>query len=147
MRIQYIDNIKGFAIFLVVMGHVIANWFPDYSVVLSKQREPDDMILWKFIYSFHMPLFMFCSGLFQPVITRGCTARDFGLLIVRRFKTLMIPYMVSGILLLCITGRYTFYWYLLFLFVFIVVNGSLSFLIKKLPPHIRKLLKLCALHV
>lgn len=31
-RIEYIDNIKGFAILLVVMGHVIANWFGDFYV-------------------------------------------------------------------------------------------------------------------
>ena len=52
-RIKSIDFIKGFAILLVVLGHSIqqcnANPFKDH--------------LFCYIYCFHMPLFMFVSGL------------------------------------------------------------------------------------
>ena len=46
-RIDYIDRMKGFAIFLVVMGHVLGFSF----------RQPDD-VAGRWISSFHMPLFM-----------------------------------------------------------------------------------------
>lgn len=49
-RLQYIDRLKGLAIILVVMGHVFGF------------SQPDDGII-AFIYTFHMPLFMFLSGL------------------------------------------------------------------------------------
>lgn len=43
------------------MGHVIAWFFKDFSV--NRDSLPiNAMALWNFIYSFHMPLFMFLSG-------------------------------------------------------------------------------------
>jgi fucose 4-O-acetylase-like acetyltransferase len=50
VRLQYIDRLKGLAIILVVMGHIIGF------------SQPEDGIN-TFIYTFHMPLFMFLSGL------------------------------------------------------------------------------------
>lgn len=63
-RIDYLDRIKGFAIFLVVMGHAIAWQFNDFYVAYEDPIYDNQFILWRLIYSFHMPLFMFCSGLF-----------------------------------------------------------------------------------
>lgn len=54
MRNKYFDVIKGYAIILVVLGHVIQNFVPDYKV----------NSLFLFIYSFHMPLFVSVSGYF-----------------------------------------------------------------------------------
>ena len=51
-RIPYIDILRGFAIMLVVLGHAI-----QYSV-----KNFDDYPLFRLIYAFHMPLFMFISG-------------------------------------------------------------------------------------
>lgn len=51
-RINYIDRMKGMAILLVVMGHL---YFFSYG--------QSDSIVFCFISSFHMPLFMFLSGL------------------------------------------------------------------------------------
>lgn len=62
-RVGYIDAIKGLAILLMVMGHVIAYQFPSYQVALNDSPQIT-MIVWRIIYSFHMPLLMFCSGLF-----------------------------------------------------------------------------------
>lgn len=50
-RILQIDVLKGFAILLVVLGHAI---YETYS---------ENNIVFRMIYSFHMPLFMFLSGL------------------------------------------------------------------------------------
>jgi fucose 4-O-acetylase-like acetyltransferase len=48
-RIQYIDRLKGLAIILVVMGHVFGF------------KQPMDGIN-TFIYTFHMPLFLYSYG-------------------------------------------------------------------------------------
>lgn len=51
-RLDYIDHLKGFAIFLVVVGHVIQYNTSDF------RQSP----VFSAIYSFHMPLFFFLSG-------------------------------------------------------------------------------------
>ena len=50
-RIQYIDRLKGLAIILVVIGHLIA---------FTTDNRPNPVN--QLIVSFHMPLFMFLSG-------------------------------------------------------------------------------------
>lgn len=56
-RIEYIDRLKGLAILAVVMGHIIYFVF----------HLSDDPV-WGYIYSFHVPLFIFLSGyvIFTP---------------------------------------------------------------------------------
>ncbi|MBP3471750.1 MAG: acyltransferase family protein [Paraprevotella sp.] len=56
-RLNYIDRLKGFAILLVVMGHLYL--FP---------MHPNDTFIYRVIQSFHMPLFLFLSGyvIFTP---------------------------------------------------------------------------------
>ena len=46
-RIEYLDVARGIAIILVIIGHIFK-----------------DGVLWRFIYSFHMPLFIIVSGYF-----------------------------------------------------------------------------------
>lgn len=53
-RITYLDHLKGMAILIVVIGHVL-----QYCVL--PQTFNDDR-LWNIIYSFHMSLFMMVSG-------------------------------------------------------------------------------------
>lgn len=57
MRLNYIDLLKGFAIFLMVMGHALS-WSYSDGVV----RTPDNALVRNLIYAFHMPLFFFLSG-------------------------------------------------------------------------------------
>lgn len=54
-RIAYLDLVKLFTIYLVILGHVIGMMVNGYSVGGR---------LSAFIYSFHMPLFMLLSGYF-----------------------------------------------------------------------------------
>lgn len=54
-RITYVDAVKGFAIVLVVLGHILRA----EGEILSPEVE--DMIA-DIIYAFHMPLFFFISG-------------------------------------------------------------------------------------
>ena len=53
-RNVYIDNVKALLIILVVVGH-----FTDLAVDESEMMKS----LFVFIYSFHMPLFIFVNGL------------------------------------------------------------------------------------
>lgn len=71
-RIGYIDIAKGLGILVIVLAHNdLAGYHPT---------------LHKFIYSFHIPLFFFLSGMFfRP-------ERGFGETVKRRFNTLMKPY-------------------------------------------------------
>lgn len=54
MRLPWPDVLKCFAIFLVILGHVVASYDSrGYAAPVNR-----------WIYSFHMPLFMMLSGLF-----------------------------------------------------------------------------------
>lgn len=60
-RNQTIDAIKGILIVLVIFGHSLQYGFgPDF----LKSGDYYDDYLFRIIYSFHMPLFMFISGYF-----------------------------------------------------------------------------------
>ena len=52
-RLSYVDVLKGYAILLVILGHSIQNTVLDF----------DGNIVFRVIYSFHMPLFMILSGI------------------------------------------------------------------------------------
>lgn len=52
-RYNYIDNIKGFLIILIVFSHFIADYI-NQSVYIN--------LLYTFIFTFHIPLFVFISG-------------------------------------------------------------------------------------
>lgn len=58
-RIEWLDSCKGFAIMLVVIGHIVdgymdAKLFTEYSPLMNA--------IHNVIYSFHMPLFFTLSG-------------------------------------------------------------------------------------
>ena len=55
-RVYAFDNLKFFLILVVVIGHTITSDINENSILRS---------VFIFIYSFHMPLFIFISGLFQ----------------------------------------------------------------------------------
>lgn len=60
-RLHYFDMLKGVAIFMVVMGHVLTMCV----------REIDRSIVFKFIGQVHMPLFFFISGWFTFKMADG----------------------------------------------------------------------------
>lgn len=71
-RNDLIDIIKGIGIFLVVLGH--------QNTTLTQE-----------IYSFHMPLFFFMSGIFHKNYSSYIE------FIKRKIKTLMVPYFIFAI--------------------------------------------------
>lgn len=74
-RNSKIDVLKGIAILLVVLGHTI-----QYS-----EANFDDNFLYRIIYSFHMPFFMFISG----YLALGKTVS-----LKKKFAALVIPFIL-----------------------------------------------------
>ena len=75
MRIQYIDNLKGFAILLVIIGHICLG------------------SIWNsVIYSFHMALFFFLSG-----IVASCKGAFIDYLL-KKIRTLLLPFITFALL-------------------------------------------------
>lgn len=62
IRDNYWDTLKFVLIFLVVFGHVLEVNYPPGSVNRG---------IYNFIYSFHMPLFVFISGRFSHIKNRA----------------------------------------------------------------------------
>ena len=75
-RISWIDICRGLGMILVLYGHVFTD---------DSQRY--------LIYSFHMPLFFFLSGLvFKPVLNKPLKT-----IIIKHFKQLLLPYFAFAI--------------------------------------------------
>lgn len=73
-----IDVLKGFAILLVVIGHSVQYNMPGHF---------DHSLIFRVIYSYHMPFFMFLSGFVSFGTFDGSKAK-----LVKRFKSLIIPF-------------------------------------------------------
>lgn len=83
-RNRYIDTIKAIGIFLVILGH-------------------HETIFTQYIYSFHMPLFFFLSGIFHKNYT------SYKIFFEKKVKSLIIPYFFFAITLFLfwlVIGRY-----------------------------------------
>lgn len=79
-RIPFWDNMKGILIFLVVYGHLLEN-------ITSSAAA----FLYKGIYLFHMPLFVFCSGYLAKFSPK------------RILKKILLPYIICQAIL-CLTS-------------------------------------------
>lgn len=133
-RVGYIDSLKGLAILLVVMGHVIPHFYPDWRDVLYEDGNTAAMLLWMIIYSFHMPLFMFCSGLFALRI-KEYTWKAVGNTLWKRACTLLLPFFVAGTIKYLTVGGFLDYWFLWQLFLFMVVVITIDGLCSLLPKY------------
>ena len=91
-RNDYIDFIKGIAILLVLVGHTIQYCYgADYFVQGTYFGNP----IFKFIYSFHMPLFMAVSGfLLQQTLSHRAELE----VAKRRLRHLGLPILSFGVL-------------------------------------------------
>jgi len=96
-RDAYLDIVKGVAIIAVAFGHCIQ--FGSGAEFLKGDFFYNDVF--RFIYSWHMPLFMLVSGyLFSFSVNR----HDWSSLLKSRFKQLLLP-MLSWSLLIAIVLR------------------------------------------
>lgn len=83
-RIEWLDTLKGLGMFLVIWGHS----FPGTEYVIRK-----------FIYTFHMPLFFFSSG----INAKNDLSLDFRTFVKKKTKQLIVPYFIVNIIGLFIT--------------------------------------------
>lgn len=90
MRIEYIDKLKGLAIILVVMGHVA-----------EKGIGINDTPFNIFYSSFHMPLFMFLSGIFAYKSFKKCDVAEFVTFLKKKTLRLILPLLTIGGDILC----------------------------------------------
>ena len=74
-RIDLYDFLRGFAMMLVLLQHAVVPG-------------------WRYLCVFHMPLFFFLSGL----LSGNRALPSFGKYVCSRFKRLMIPYFVFGVI-------------------------------------------------
>lgn len=97
-RSLYLDVIKGLAIFLVVLGHCI-----QYGSCVSFDKQFYEDPIFKFIYCFHMPLFMLISGfLFYNSVNRHSWDKNFK----SRFTKLVLPIIIWNTLYLIVIDTY-----------------------------------------
>jgi fucose 4-O-acetylase-like acetyltransferase len=88
-RIEFIDLLKGFAIFCVLWGHSIQYLRDGYDFF----HDP----VFEFIYSFHMPLFFMISGFFFKSSLK-LNAKEF---LCKKMKQLLLPCFVWACLFMC----------------------------------------------
>lgn len=82
-----IDSIKGILILLVVLGHALQY---GYGAEYQNMNFYYDDYLFRAIYCFHMPLFMFISGfLFYKSNQKSCLT-----VFLSKLKTIGIPYVI-----------------------------------------------------
>jgi fucose 4-O-acetylase-like acetyltransferase len=113
-RIEYMDALRGgIAIFLMVMGHVLAWIFSDYQKTFDTNINSG--LLWKFIYAFHMPLFMFVSGYFFRINLIANLFKESAKFIYKKFVALLLPFITVG-LYWFIRDNVVEYWFLRTLF-------------------------------
>lgn len=87
-RLVNFDIAKAICIILVVIGHYMPEIAPQWYIMNHD-----------FIYSFHMPLFMFASGYIYIAFKKE---ESYGHFIMKKIRRLMIPYFVTSFLIVTI---------------------------------------------
>lgn len=113
-RIPQLDFIKGIAIILVVVGHVVSQVWSTIPEIY------ENSLIFRFCYSFHMPLFVFISGW----ICRMTMKKDLNWFI-RRLKRIGIPYIIMTVTVFFMLRKGDIlqfihnipYWYLVFILI------------------------------
>lgn len=138
-RLVHIDFLKGLAIFLMVMGHVLS-WSMDAS---GCPRTVNSWFVREVIYSFHMPLFMFMSGYvidLKNKIWDGAVSQK---AVSSRLRTLVLPcvsFKVLGIMMTLLAGGNIIIngecpWFLRALFEIVLVFTIIKWIAHKLGGH------------
>ena len=76
-RLDYIDIAKAIGMFAIIWGHILLHGWSNL-----------------FVYSFHIPLFFFLSGM----VFNGAKYDSLWQLVKRRVKTLLLPYLLFSVL-------------------------------------------------
>ncbi len=138
-RLVWADSLKGVLIILVVLGHAI-QW--------TIKDDCYNNHLWNIIYSFHMPAFMALSGyLAYKNNSQKCICMNaFISIIYRRFRQLIIPFVLWGVIGIALSGalsissfvdillfpdkKFWFLWALFFIYVLFAMGDRLALKMK-----------------
>lgn len=95
-RVVELDIMKFWGILFVVLGHVTNMYFPG-GLVHMVEHPKGLMLISSFLYSFHMPLFVFVSGAVYSY-QYEILGKRYGLkrMISTKTKRLLIPYLFFG---------------------------------------------------
>lgn len=114
-RLQYLDQMKGIAIFLMVMGHVLLFTFGINDSTLTH------------VFFLNMPVFFYVSGylLYKEIDN----SKDFAKRLQHKAARLLPPWLVVSVVMTCVqkweffSTLCTFYWffYVLFLLTLLVI--------------------------
>lgn len=94
-RDSYWDSLKFILIFLVVLGHCIGSYRPCGGINLA---------IYNFIFIFHMPLFIFVSGMFSQINDQ----EKYKLGILRILETYLVFQLIRSVTAMLISGNVTF---------------------------------------
>lgn len=89
-RIDSLDVAKGICILFVVMGHIL-----QYNCEGNGAR-----MVFDFIYSFHMPVFMLLSGYVVSLSRDRVVKENAMVFIKKKFVSLVIPFLVWGLVVM-----------------------------------------------
>ena len=95
-RLTYIDLAKGFAILMVVAGHLA-----QYCLNGASAKN-----VFNFIYSFHMPLFFFLSGYVASLSRNRIKKGNILPFFIKKLKSLLLPFLVWGIVIYLLFQRH-----------------------------------------
>jgi len=137
-RLDYVDELKGFAILLVVIGHVI-----QFNTLNFRHN-----IIFSIIYSFHMPLFFFLSGYVAANSKAVSSVSEFRNSIKKKSTQLLIPLISWAVVATILNDGFTIalrdllntvlmqllnpsLWFLHTLFFLFIMNYSIEFVLLK----------------
>ena len=126
-RLAYVDMLKGFAIFCVVMGHFLAWTFDP-----GTNRGQFPMAVKDILYTFHLPLFFFLSGFVVDLRPKTWTLKTWGQFICKRALSLLLPGLTFMMLAYLHSKRLDFQWFLAALFEMLVLFSIPKLLLSKL---------------
>lgn len=85
-RLIGIDVMQGIAMVLVVLGHHLFNFMPEW------YRQ-----IFEWIYTFHMPLFIFISGFLIRYSYKGVNNwKEYKQYLAKRIKKFLLPFLIVG---------------------------------------------------
>lgn len=132
-RLQYLDQMKGIAIFLMVMGHVLLFTFGINDSTLTH------------VFFLNMPVFFYVSGyLLYKDIDNG---KDFAKRLQHKASRLLPPWIVVTVVMMCVqkwdflSTLCTFYWFFYVLFLLTILTIVLEFVAFR---HIKNAYLYCA---
>lgn len=129
-RLAYIDMLKGFAIFCVVMGHFLA-----WTFAPGTDRGQYPLFVKNILYSFHVFLFFFLSGFVVELRRKTWNLKTWGPFIGKRALALLLPGLTFMLFSYLRSGHWNFPWFLAALFEMLVLFSVPRLLLDRFDVH------------